>query len=47
MPREMIQMATIDFGDLYAFNTIDIFTREANILITIELKADFGLQFLY
>jgi transposase InsO family protein len=47
MPREVIQMDTIDFGDLYAFTAIDIFTREADILITTELTADFGRQFLY
>lgn len=46
-PREVIQMDTIDFGDLYAFTAIDIFTREADILIATELTADFGRQFLY
>ncbi len=47
VPREVIQMDTIDFGELYAFTAIDIFTREADILITTELTADFGRQFLY
>ena len=47
MPREVIQMDTIDFGELYAFTAIDIFTREADILIATELTADFGRQFLY
>ncbi len=47
VPREVIQMDTIDFGELYAFTAIDIFTREADILITTELTADFGCQFLY
>jgi transposase len=46
MPREVVQMDTIDFGELYAFTAIDIFTREADILITTELTADFGHQFL-
>ncbi len=32
-PREVIQMDTIDFGGLYAFTAIDIFTREADVLI--------------
>ena len=40
-------MDTIDFGELYAFTAIDIFTREADILIATELTADFGRQFLY
>ena len=47
MPREVIQMDTIDFGELYAFTAIDIFTREADILIATELTADFGRRFLY
>jgi transposase InsO family protein len=45
-PREVIQMDTIDFGELYAFTAIDIYTREADILIATELTADLGLQFL-
>ena len=47
MPREVIQMDTIDFGELYAFTAVDIFTREADILIATELTAEFGRQFLY
>jgi transposase InsO family protein len=47
VPREVVQMDTIDFGELYAFTAIDIFTREADILITTELTADFGCQFLH
>jgi transposase InsO family protein len=47
MPREVVQMDTIDFGELYAFTAIDIFTREADILIATGLTADFGCQFLY
>jgi transposase InsO family protein len=47
MPREVIQMDTIDFGELYAFTAIDIFTREADVLITTAWTADFGRQFLY
>jgi transposase len=47
MPREVIQMDTIDFGELYAFTAIDIFTREADILIATELTAILGRQFLY
>jgi len=44
--REVIQMDTMDFGDLYAFTAIDIFSREADILITPELTAEYGVQFL-
>ncbi len=46
LPREVIQMDTIDFGEVYAFTAIDIFTREADILITSELTAESGRQFL-
>ena len=45
-PREVIQMDTIDFGGLFAFTAIDIFTREADVLIAPELTAKYGLSFL-
>jgi transposase len=44
--REVVQMATIDFGDLFAFTGIDIYTREADVLVTPELTAKYGYQFL-
>ena len=46
MPREVIQMDTVDFGDIYAFTAIDIFTREADILLAPELTARYGSRFL-
>ena len=46
IPREVIQMDTIDFGDIYAFTAIDIFTREADILLAPELTARYGSRFL-
>lgn len=46
-PREVVQMDTIDFGALYAFTGVDIFTKEADILIAPELTARFGREFLY
>ena len=45
-PREVIQMDTIDFGELFAFTGIDIFTREVDVLIAPELTAKCGYQFL-
>ncbi len=45
-PREVVQMDTIDFGGLYAFTAIDIFTREADVLMVPELTAKYGLRFL-
>ena len=46
-PRDMIQTDTIDFGGLFAFRAIDIFTKEADILLATELTAKYGCQFLY
>jgi transposase len=46
-PREVIQMDTIDFGGLFAFTAIAIFTKEADILLATELTAKFGCEFLH
>jgi len=46
-PREVVQMDTIDFGGLFAFTAIDIFTREADVLLASELTARNSLRFLY
>ncbi|MBT4511353.1 MAG: hypothetical protein HOC20_03975 [Chloroflexi bacterium] len=45
-PREVIQMDTVDFGDLYAFTAIDIFTRGADVFMAPNLTAKTGYQFL-
>lgn len=45
-PREVIQIDTLDYGELFAFTGIDIFTREVDVLIAPELTARFGYQFL-
>jgi transposase InsO family protein len=45
-PREVIQMDSIDFGGLFAFTAIDIFTREADVFLAPELTASYGLRFL-
>lgn len=47
MPREVIQMDTIDFGSVYAFTAIDVYTREADILLAPELTAEYGSKFLF
>ena len=36
-PREVVQMDMVDFGGLFAFTAIDIYTREADVLIAPEL----------
>ncbi len=46
-PREVIQMDSMDFGALYAFTAIDIFTKEVDVLLATELTASFGCEFLY
>lgn len=45
-PREVIQMDTIDFGDVYAFTAVDICSREADIYLAPELTASYGYEFL-
>ena len=46
-PRQVIQMDTIDFGELFAFTAIDTFSKEADILLAPALTAEYGYQFLY
>jgi transposase InsO family protein len=41
-PREVIQMDTLDLGELYAFTAIDTFTREAQVVIRPALQAKDG-----
>ena len=45
-PRQVIQMDTVDFGELFAFTAIDTFSKEADILLTPALTAEYGCQFL-
>jgi len=40
--REVIQYDTVDFGELYAFTSIDIFSREAQVVIRQGLEASDG-----
>jgi len=46
-PRQVIQMDTIDFGELFAFTAIDTFSKEADILLAPALTAEYGYKFLY
>lgn len=41
-PREVIQYDTVDFGELFAFTSIDIFTREAVVVVRPGLEATDG-----
>ena len=41
-PREVIQMDTLDLGELYAFTAIDTFTKETQVVIRPALQAKDG-----
>ena len=45
-PRQVVQMDTVMFGNLFAFTAIDIHTREADILVAPALTAAYGCTFL-
>jgi len=45
-PREVIQMDTVDFGDVFAFTAVDICSREADVFLAPELTATYGYEFL-
>jgi transposase InsO family protein len=44
--REVLQMDTVLFGDVFAFTAIDIFTRECDVLLRSSLEAIDGKVFL-
>ncbi len=44
--REVIQMDTVDFGEIFAFTAVDIFSKEANVLLRPSLTGRDGLVFL-
>ncbi len=46
-PRQVIEMDTVDFGGLFAFTAVDIFSREADVLLRCELTAANGAAFLH
>lgn len=43
---EVVQMDTVDFGDIYAFTGVDIFSREVDVLLVPQLTSFYGYQFL-
>lgn len=45
-PREVVQMDSIDFGEVFAFTGIDICSREADVYLAPKLTADNGYTFL-
>lgn len=44
--REVIQMDTIDFGEVFAFTAVDIFSKEADVLLRPTLTSTDGEIFL-
>lgn len=45
-PRKAVQMDTVDFGGVFAFAGIDIFTKEADVVLRPSLTGHDGLVFL-
>jgi transposase len=45
-PREVVQMDSLDFGEVFAFTGIDIYSKEADIRLSGELTAQEGYVFL-
>ncbi len=46
-PREVIQMDTVDFGEVFAFTSVDIFSKEVDVMIRPTLEAKDGQVFLH
>lgn len=45
-PRQIIQMDSIDFGGVFAFTAVDIFSKEADVILKPSLTALDGAEFL-
>lgn len=45
-PREVIQMDSIDFGEIFALTAVDIYSREADVILRPSLTAKDGVIFL-
>ncbi len=45
-PRESVQTDTVDLGNIFAFNAIDTFTKEATVILKPTLDAKAGRQAL-
>ncbi len=44
--REVVQVDTVDLGDLYAYTAIDTFTREVDVVIGLDLTSNSGARAL-
>lgn len=45
-PRQVVQMDTVNFGQVFAFTAIDIFSKESAVLLRPSLEAADGQAFL-
>jgi len=45
-PREVVQMDTVDFGAVFAFTGVDIYSKEVSVKLYPSLTAKDGLDFL-
>lgn len=45
--RQIVEMDTVDFGGLFAFTAVDIYSREADVLLRPALTAEHGTAFLH
>ena len=45
-PRQVVQMDTIDFGRVFAFTAVDIFSKEADVYLAEALTSEQGRVFL-
>lgn len=45
-PRQVLQVDTVDLGDLYAYTAVDIYTREAAVIIRPSLESRDGAHAL-
>lgn len=41
-PREVVQMDTVDLGEIFAFNGVDIFTKEVDVVLRPSLTSHDG-----
>lgn len=44
--RQVVQVDTVHFGQVFAFTAVDIFSREADVLLRSSVTADDGVIFL-
>lgn len=44
--REVVQMDTVDFGEIFAFTGVDTFTKEVDVILRPSLTSHDGLIFL-